>query len=188
MVELRVINSQKGSALLLYICFIYLIYTIGLHLINNKVSNLNEIKSVSKQYQCVKEYTGEFKQHIKKITQINKLILLTHYSTAASILIPGYGLVTRQSFKNVEQALMKTQDILHVSFLKYLYVLNKKGCSLTPQIYKTPFEHSGLFLRRNKTNQAKIRQREWNTYIISRHVRLKIIHSQKESKVQELLY
>ena len=187
MVKSQVIKSQRGSGLFIYICFILLISLAGLKLINNKLSNLTTMKSITKQYHCVKEYTGEVKKHINKISKINKLILMAHYSKEASILIPGYGFVTRQSLKQVEQALMRTQDLIHVSFLKYLFHLNKKGCSLTAHIYKTPFEHNGLFLSRNKSNQAKIREKKWSTFIVSRHLRLHIIHSKENSKVHELL-
>lgn len=182
----QITKNQHGNITFSGLCLLFILCTIGLGVIKLKIHNLKATKDKTKQFLCVKEYTGSLKEHFKKIQKINRYIKSLNHSKNASLFLPGYGLVARSAFKNIENILIKSQNIIHISYLKYLRGLNKKGCSFSAQIYKTPFRHRGFSLKRNHFNEAIAREKKWSSYIISSSVTLKIVQQKQKSIVTKV--
>lgn len=186
MAKFQIIINEKGSSFLLALFLMFLMSASGLYLLKNKIEIIKIIHNETKQYLCTKEYIGKYTNHINQIDRLNKIIKLIHFAKTTSLFVPGYGTVSYKSFKLIQNSIIRSQDIIHVSYMKYLFQLHKKGCSFTPGLYKTPFEHRGIILKRNASKLAIKRRDEWNIYNLNLKRPLKISHHKNRAFVKEI--
>lgn len=180
-------QNENGNTTISFLLILCLIFTLSLSTVYKKIKQINKGKEIAKAFLCTKEYTGLYKDHVKKISKLNRLILILNSTKKISLFIPGIGPITSHNAHQAERTLILLQNGQHVSYLKKMYELYKSSCSFSPQVFKTAFEHRGYQLKRGPFNQAKIRKSPWQVYYLSFYQRLKIIHHRRKSSVEELL-
>lgn len=181
------INNENGNSTLAGVIILLIVFTSALLLINNKLKLIKQTKGISKSFLCTKKYTGIYKRHHQRVQKINHAIFLLNTTKKTSIFIPYIGIVAAKNAQSAEKALILMQNAFHVSYMKNIYSLFRKGCSFTPNIFKTAFVHKGFILERDQFNRAKLRKNKWKVFYISIYQRLKIVHDMERSRVLEFI-
>lgn len=180
-----IINNQTGSITLFNLLIVLTITFICLSTVINKIKIIQRSNQISKNYLCMKEYTGELKQHRFVLERANKIIKLSNTGQIVGIFTNPSIAITAQKVKKAAQLAQKTY---HFSFLKNLALLFKKGCVFSPSSTKTNFQSkSVLKLQRDNFGLVKRRKKGWSTYSIGTQNILKASFSKNQVEVEESL-
>lgn len=180
------ISNQKGNMTFSGIAFIFVIFSAVILTLENKLLLIKKSKDLGNDYLCTKEYLGEYRSYKNKIEKTNNLIFTLNTTKKASLLIPGFGVVSASQIQKIEHLLMKSQDVIHFSYLKFLFHFRKKRCIFSPNIYKSPSELVLAQLKRDKFNRVILRGDKWNVLLLGKSLKLSITHSKDKDYVQSL--
>jgi hypothetical protein len=128
---------------------------------------------------CAKKIMTQTPLHIKKIQKINQFIKIIN--TTKLVFAPtGWGLGTKIAAQKAKKLLILQQNLLHFSYMKQLTSLQRNKCEISLNTYKTPFETTGLILKRDKSDMAKLRSEIWTSKISSKLLGFYLIWNNRE--------
>jgi hypothetical protein len=150
-------NSVVFSMLVLLLCTL-----IGLSFINNRLKNIGKQKRLQALLICTKKLNGKSRVFIERMEKTNSILKTLTITKAASTTIPIYGAVASKSIKMIKKLIKATQRIMLISFMNFTAQVSLKECSVSPNIYKTPYKVSSrMNLKRNLYDQAILRGNTW---------------------------
>jgi len=180
-----IIENQSGSITIFNLLILLIITILCMGVLINKVQTIKKSNQLAKNYLCMKELTGELKQHKIVLQKANNIIHLANIGQVV-------GLITNPSVtmtaKKIKKASQSAQKIYHFSFLNNLALLFKRGCIFSPSSTKTNFQTKVITnLQRNSLGLVKRRQNKWSIYSIGKQNILKTNFSKDQVSVEESL-
>lgn len=176
--------NEKGSVLLFNLCFILILLSISLSVLQNKIKTIKETNQLAINYLCMKNLTGELKQHKYVMNKGNDVIKLANLGKIVGLFTNPAFTVTAQKVKKATQ---KAQAVYHISYLKNLVFLYRKGCIFSPSSSKTNhLSKSVVKLQRNVLGLVKQRKAPWSILSIGKKNILKVNYKNSTPSTGEL--
>lgn len=180
-------KNEKGNILSFNFLIIFLITTLFLGVLVSKINQIKSTNEILKTYLCMKEATGELKQHNSVINTGNNIIHLANLGQVVGIITNPAIAASSKKIKIVTQ---KAQAIYHISFLKNISLLFKKGCLFSPSIAKTNYlTAKAVRLNRDQLGLVKKRKQNWKFYSVGKEnaIQAKYLQGKSTPKSKEVI-
>ncbi len=158
----------------------------GLILLSSLLLNhsFSQMKKRTHLFLCTKEAKGELNNYLKLMGRTNWAIKNAKRASLVMLFIPGLQGAAMEVDKVKRMVKTYQNTIIHVSYLKNLTSLARRGCPIDPRMLITPFELNGLTYRRNSEEAAILRESKWNYLFIKKPYALEVkVDAQKMEQV-----
>lgn len=152
--------NQKGEAtlfgVLLLVVMSGLLTLCGLEL----EKSLRTLKRRTTLFLCVKETKGELQRYLKFMGRTNWALENIGKAQLVAVFIPGLqgAALEADKLKKMIKAMQNSTLPLYLARLKEL---KSKGCPINPQMLMTPFMLTASGYKRDVTEAATLRKRQW---------------------------
>lgn len=157
--------NQKGEVTLLGVFIIFVLTGVFLLCALELQLSYKRLQQRSHLFLCVKEAKGELHLYLKFMGRTNWAIKNIQIARLVMLVIPGLQAASFNSDK-IKKLIIFMQIAERASYLKTLASLKRKSCPLDPRMFITPFQLEGLDYRRDLTDRAILRSKQWN-YLFS---------------------
>lgn len=159
--------NQKGESSFICTMAIFALTTIVILCSLELKRNYSLLEKRTHLFLCLKETRGEFHQFMVFMGRTNWAIKNINRASLIMMFIPGLQGVAMDAQK-AKKYLQYAQEIKVVSYLKILKDLRGKSCPLDPRMVITPFELGTRLLSRDSEGAAKLREKKWTYYFLSK--------------------
>jgi hypothetical protein len=154
--------NEKGNSLIFSMLVLLLCSILGLNFIHTRLTNIGKQKRLQSLLICTKKLNGKSRVFIERMEKTNSILKTLTITKLASTTIPIYGAVAAKSIKVIKKIIKAAQRVILISFLNFVAYTALKNCSITPNIYKTPYKVTkSLDLTRDAYDQAILRGNTW---------------------------
>lgn len=159
--------NQKGEVTLLSTFLILALMSLVLLCSLELRKSYKLLERRTQLFLCTKETKGEFDLYLTFMGRTNWGIKNLKKLSLLMMFIPGLQ-GAASSAEKAKKFLQLSQEMKHISFLKTLSSLKRKGCPLDPRLLISPFQPGPRFFKRDHLGALKLREIKWTYYFLSK--------------------